>query len=121
MAGTSGREGRHGSDRGVDGLLAVIARETIRGWLVTRVGIWLIAPLLLRGVGWWLDSLLLTGFKATVFVALSVTWLVDFEFGRSRQREYIANLGCGRLATIGLAFGGALVAEFAFFWVVSAL
>jgi len=141
MACSAEREGRHCDERGVSGLLAkrdgsarqsasnsfivpvlaVVVKEVIRGWLVTRVGIWLIAPFLLVGVGWWLDSLLLTGFRAAVLVALVVAWFVDFEFGRSRQREYVANLGCSRLITIGLTLGMALCIEVAFSWFVSAL
>ena len=121
MACSAGREGRNGGERGISGLLTVIAREVIRGWLVTRLGIWLIGPFLLMGVGWWLDSLLLTGFKAAVFVALAVAWFVDFEFGRSKQREYAANLGCGRLTTIGLTVSAALFVEIAFYWAVTAL
>jgi len=100
---------------------ALIVKEAVRGWLVTRVGIWLIAPFLLEGVGWWLDSLLLSGFKAAVFVASSVAWFVDFEFGRFRQREYVANLGCGRITTIGLALLVAFLAEISFYLVVAAL
>ena len=88
---------------------------------MARLAIWLIAPFLFTGVGWWLDSLLLTGFKAAVLIAVAVAWFVDFEFGRFRQREYVANLGFGRLATFVVALGMAFLAEIGFFLVVTAL